>query len=206
VISNIVPNAQAQTFTPADKFVVPELNGTISFASNGSYSEATLENNTWVFKDLRLNIPNIPYFDLNSSQSFGNLKFSAQNSNVTIWGYFSLNNTSFPITMLGYSSEGIGRQKVNLGLNLSRNSDVNEWSVLIPKEVFVSAGKGWALLPDDTLLITLPANNVTIIYFSFIDSIDSTSVFYLQHSVAILVAVVSIVAITVGVLIRVRRR
>lgn len=58
VFPYIYPNAQAQTvttFTPADKFSIPAYNGVISFAVNGSYSEATLDNDTWTFNSLTLN-------------------------------------------------------------------------------------------------------------------------------------------------------
>jgi hypothetical protein len=209
MFSNGFSNTYAQTvtsFTPADKFHISELNGSISFAVNGSYSEATLQNNTWAFKDLTLNIQNIPYFELNGSHSFGDLKFSTQDSNVTIWACLSLNYTSLPMTMIGYSAEGKGEQTVNLGLSLARHSDVSEWSILVPNEVFVAAGDGWVLLPDDTLLITCAASNVTIIYFSFIDSIDGTSIFYLQHSVAIFTAAVSTVVVGMAAIVKVRRR
>ncbi|MCL4430456.1 MAG: hypothetical protein M1167_06860, partial [Chloroflexi bacterium] len=72
------PDANAQaatTFTPQDKFSIPQLNGSISFAVNGSYSSATLENGTWTFNDL----------SLNDSQPLGNLKISVENSNLTVW-------------------------------------------------------------------------------------------------------------------------
>lgn len=70
-------DAKAQdsvTFTPADKFSIPALNGSISFLTNGTYSEATLENNTWHFKDLTLN----------NSRPIGNLKISTENSRYNI--------------------------------------------------------------------------------------------------------------------------
>ena len=54
----VFPNMQAQTivtFSPADKFDIPVLDGAVSFAVNGSYSKATFENNTWIFTDLQLN-------------------------------------------------------------------------------------------------------------------------------------------------------
>ncbi len=207
VFSNVFPHTRGQTvktFTPADKFRIPELNGTISFAVNGSYSETTFQNTTWTFKHLTLNIPNIPYFELNGSQSFGDLKLSTQDSNITIWAYLSLNSSSFPMTMLGYSAEGKGKQTVNLGLNLSRHSDASEWSILVPNEVFVAAGEGWSLLPDDTLLITCAASNVTIVHFSFMDSIDNTSIFYLRHSVSIFTTAILVIVLAVAVVIKVR--
>ena len=57
LIFTINPNAQAQksnSFSATDKFDLPEQSGSISFATNGSYSSVTLENNTWTFNDLTL--------------------------------------------------------------------------------------------------------------------------------------------------------
>ena len=80
------PNTQAQTntsFNPADKFSIPAYNGSISFAVNGTYSNATFENNTWTFTNLLLN----------GSQPLENFEISTQNSNVTIFSYLTANNT-----------------------------------------------------------------------------------------------------------------
>jgi hypothetical protein len=117
----VYPNAQAQTditFTPADKFSIPELNCTISFAANGSCSAATFENGTWNFKDLMFNI----------TQPLGNLKISTENSNVTIQIYRAY-NASFSTARLSYIVEGEGKQTINFGFNSSQPSSTSEWSV-----------------------------------------------------------------------------
>ena len=58
ILSLTCPNTQAQTnisFKPSDKFSIPAYNGSIRFAVNGIYSNATFENNTWTFTNLYLN-------------------------------------------------------------------------------------------------------------------------------------------------------
>ena len=62
-------------FTPADKFSIPEYNATISFAVNGTYAQATLENGIWNFADLRLN----------NSKPLHSLNASARDYNVTVF-------------------------------------------------------------------------------------------------------------------------
>jgi hypothetical protein len=43
---NAQPAAAPTDFSSKDVYRIPDLNGNISFAFNGSYTEATLENNT----------------------------------------------------------------------------------------------------------------------------------------------------------------
>jgi len=197
-------NAQAQaatTFTPADKFTIPELNGTIRFSVNGSCSSATLQNGTWSFKDLRLR----------GSQPLGNLKVSTENSNITI-SLFRANNTLLRSSTLRYWVEGQGKQTVNLGLNTSRHTDASEWTVTIPgpdgKTVFLAEGEGWTLLPDNSVVVTGITGNLSVTHYSGIGfPNDSNLPFYSQHSV-ILITVVSVavaVAIAVAIKVKVRR-
>jgi hypothetical protein len=187
--------------TPAGKFNIPGLNSTISFAENGSCSKATLQNDTWIFENLRLEAS--PDLGLNTSQTGGNLKFSAKNSNITILSYVSV-NFSFPLTVLSYLVDGAGTQTVNFGLNSSSAPDPNQWSVIVPHNVFVSEGDGWTLLPDNTLVITHVAQNITIIHYDFTSYLDNNVVFYLQHSVAIGVAATLVIVITLATVIGVR--
>ena len=49
--------SQAKTptsFTHETPFSIPDYNSTIYFASNGSYTQAKLENNTWIFSNLQI--------------------------------------------------------------------------------------------------------------------------------------------------------
>ena len=65
------------TFTSSDKFRIPELKGSIRFNVNGNYTSATLQNNTWVFTDLKLA----------NSPIVRTLKISVENSNITVYSY-----------------------------------------------------------------------------------------------------------------------
>ena len=199
----ICPVAQATNnvaIMPADKFSIPGLNSTISFAVNGSCSKATLQNDTWVFENLLLEVS--PDLGLNTSQTGGKLNFSAENSNITILSYVSV-NFSFPLTLLSYLVDGAGRQTVNLGLNSSGPPDPNQWSIIVPHNVFVSEGDGWTLLPDNTLVVTRVAQNVTVIHYDYTGYLDNNLVFYLQHSVGISVSAVLVIVITVAIVVRV---
>ncbi len=181
------------TFTPADKFSIPALNGSISFFTNGTCSEATLENNTWHFKDLTLN----------DSRSSGNLKISTENSNVTILFYRAFNAT-FNITMIRYSVEGQGKQTINFGFDESRKTRPDEWSVVIPDSVFLAEGDGWNLLPDNTVVIDRVESTVSIVHYVLNFPSDEHLPFYQRHSVAIITAIVVAVTIACAVLIKIK--
>jgi len=193
------PNSQAQTrqtFTPSDKFIIPELNGTISFAVNGSCSSATLENSAWIFKDLSFNI----------TQPLGNLKISAENSNVIIQIYRAY-NASFRSARLSYNVEGEGKQTVNFGFNYSQPSSTSEWSVNLDGNSFVGEGKGWNLLPDNTVVITGVAKNATIVHYIFNASFDDSNLpFYQKHSIAIITTAVVALTAAVAFVIKVKVR
>jgi len=153
--------------------------------------------------DLTLNNQSSPGFGLNDFHSVGNLKFSAQNSNVTIQAYLNINN-SFPVTILSYTLEGKGKQIVNFDLNASGPSNAAEWSVIIPQNNVLAEGQGWTLLPNNSLIITSSANNVTVVHFDLNLPTQSNLPFYIQHSVALTtVAVIAIVA-TLALIVRVR--
>jgi hypothetical protein len=192
-------NTQAQTvttFTPAEKFTIPKLNGTISFAVNGSCSAATLKNDTWNFKDLRLN----------ASQSIGNLKVSAENSNVTVSFYQPYNSSFRRSASVTYMVEGRGEQTINLGLNSSQPSSAIEWSVIVPNGVFLAEGEGWNLLPDNTVVITGATGNVRVVHYSFSLPDDSNLPFYMRHSIAIITATMLGVTVTIAIIIKSKMR
>jgi len=179
-------------FTPPGKFGIPEYNGTINFAFNGTYTLASLENETWNFVNLRLNY----------SHALENLEVSTQNSNITIISYRSTNTTSGN-ARLRYSVEGQGRQTFNIGLDPKGG----EWSVVFDG-VFMGEGDGWNASPDGTLTILGATSDVTIWYFVFPDSRrineNSNPPFYQQHSVAIVTSVA--LAMTVILTSAVRRK
>lgn len=192
------PNAQAQTrqnFTPTDTFDIPQQNGSIRFAENGSFASATLENDTWIFNDLRFNI----------SRPQGTLKVSAQNSNMTIFSYQSINFIGRS-EFLRLKVDGLGRQTANLGLNVSRSTNPSEWSVITPGSIFLAEGEGWKLLPDNTVVVTGLTGNFTIAHYNLGLYNDENLPFYQKHSVAIITAIVLTSTITAAVAINLRGR
>jgi hypothetical protein len=112
------------TFLPSDEFTIPNLNGSISFASGGSYENATLENNTWRFEGFALDTYTLnlsargappggivtgravlPYLNDN-----GAFSVSVQDCNVTITAYEPL-STYYPHSgWLNYTIIGTGEQ------------------------------------------------------------------------------------------------
>ncbi len=194
-------NTQAQTditFNPADKFSIPSYNGTISFAVNGTYSKATLENDTWTFTNLRLN----------RSQPFENFKISTQNSNVTIFSYLAF-NTTLQSARLRYAVEGKGKQIFNLGLGSQEGEwSGTDWSVITGNNVFIAEGEGWTISNDGTLIVTGATGNVSIVHWGFFEnSLPSSNLpFYQQHSVAIAAAMVVAITVIVAIVIKVKSR
>jgi hypothetical protein len=195
------PNTQAQTnitFSPADKFNIPSYNGTISFAVNGTYSEATFENDTWTFTNLHLN----------GSQPLANFKISTQNSNVTIFSYLAF-NTTLQSALLRYVVEGQGKQILNLGLGSQEGEWTGaDWSVVTGNNVFMAEGEGWTISNDGTLIVTGATGNVSIVHWGFFEnSLPSSNLpFYQQHSVAIVIAMVVAVTIIVAIVIKVKSK
>lgn len=190
-------NVQAQTrtpFAPSDRFSIPILNGTISFAQNGSYLSATLHNDTWAFNDLRFNI----------SQSIGNLKVSAENSNLTIYS-FRIYNLLGQTAQLRYNAQGTGRQTVNLGLNTSQPTHPIEWTVGVTGNSFLAEGDGWRLLPDDSVVVNGLTGNISVTHYFSIPN-DNNSPFYQQHSIVIVTTIVLSIVIAMASVIRVKVR
>jgi hypothetical protein len=189
--------AQTDTIlTPENKFSTPQYNGAISFAINGAYSKATLENATWTFENLHFY----------NSQPIESLKVSAENSTIIIVSYLQSNfSSSNRILQLSYNVEGQGKQTFNLGLD----SNDGEWSVIF-NDVFMGEGDGWNLSPDATLTINGATGNVSLLLFRFPDSFgggnNSDVPFYLQHSVAIATAIIVSITVIVTIAIRVRNK
>ncbi|HEX7483165.1 MAG TPA: hypothetical protein VF350_06840, partial [Candidatus Bathyarchaeia archaeon] len=188
-----------QSFTPSDKFNIPQLNGTISFAFNGSYSSAKLNNDTWTFNDLRFNI----------SRPLGTLKVSTENSNMTIYSYQAINFFGRSV-FLRYNVNGVGRQTVNLGLNVSKLTSSSEWSVTIPgpngQTIFLAENEGWNLLPDNTVVVTGITGNLSVVHYNFGVNIDNNLPFYQAHSIAIITGIVLASTVAVAAVIKVKVR
>lgn len=189
--------ASAQTpknLTTADNFGIPPQNGAIRFGTNGTYTQATLENGVWLFTNL----------SLNSSRIVEQLKVSAVNSEVTILTCETFDTASSDSTLRGasltYTVTGQGTQTFNFGLDLTGG----EWGVTF-NEDFFGENEGWTLSPDQTVTVTDAPSNcaVSVICFrlpsSFGNADASDQPFYQQHSVAITTAVLVAVVVVLGV-------
>jgi hypothetical protein len=193
VLSLFFGNVQAQnpsTFKSTDRFDIPKLNGSIRFGYNGSYASANLENNTWIFTNVILNNT------LNNISRPGTIKVSVQNSNITIFS-FSLVFSNQSRISVRYNAQGVGQQFFDFGLNKSVPTHQSEWSVIIPGSVFLANGKGWELLPDNTVIVTGQTGNISVSRFNFGASDNSNLPFYERHSVVLIT--IAIVAATVAV-------
>jgi len=200
-------NQAVTTFTTADQFSIPEQNANINFAFSGSYTEATLENGTWSFKGLALNNTEAlqAYGFSDIQNNLGTLKISAENSNVTVLAFVSL-NFSFPVDMLTFTVEGWGTQTVDLGLNATQPTHVAEWSVVLDEgATFLAEGSGWNLLPDNSVRVNGGVGNVTVIHYYLSDPAMANLSFLIQHYVAIFMAVGLAVTVAVAAVLAVRR-
>ncbi|MCL5876410.1 MAG: hypothetical protein M1540_01190 [Candidatus Bathyarchaeota archaeon] len=190
----LYPSAQAQNatpFTPNDKFIIPQLNGSLNFAFNGTYTSAALQNDTWFFTDLTLNRNN-------SSLRLGNLDISVKDSNITIFTFYS-DRLSAQFNRFGsirYFAEGAGTQTINLNINTTDQTHSSEWGVINPAGVFLAEGKDWQLLPDNTVIVYGRTGNVTVSHYGFGVDSGSTLPFYMQHSVAL--GLLAVLAVTVA--------
>ncbi len=193
IFSTVQAQAMA-TLTPNDIFSIPELNGSIHFFVNGTYSSATMQNNTWIFTDLKLT----------NSPIVKNLKISVENSNMTVYYY-----RTFPqfgrSTSIRFNVQGQGEQSVNLGLNITKRTDPSEWLITIPNGGIVVEGISWKLLPDNTVVVNGLTGNVTVSHFNYTYP-TSTGPFYVQHSIAIITGAITAVVIAVAVVIRTKVR
>lgn len=200
--------ADAQTqFTSKDVFRIPELNGNISFAFDGSYTEAKLENNTWTFKGLQLNNTlAVQQYGFTNYTDLGTLKISAKDSNVTVLACLSFNYT-LQAEILALQIEGWGTQTVNLGLNATEKRPAAEWSILTDNgATFLAEGAGWKLLDDNSVYITYGQGNITVAHFYLTDPSMANLSFLAQHYVLILSGVLLAVTVAVAGVISFRRR
>jgi hypothetical protein len=197
-VFSLFGTVQAQSvthFTSQDVFDIPVVNGTIRFSVNGSYTDAILVNDTWVFNNLTLS----------GSRVSGTLKFSAKNCDVIISSFIpsiGSGNTSRRSSYLLYSVEGVGEQVVNLGFDSSRPSHVSEWSVINQDSVFFAEGKTWKLLPDDTMVIRGISGTLRVVRYNYGYTVDNRY-FYLRHSVFISTAVIVAVTVAIATIIKI---
>lgn len=200
VSSLLLLGVQAQDripFTSSDRFAIPQLNGSLRFAVNGSYSYAKLENDTWVFHDLVLN----------NSQRLGNLRVSVKDSNITIFSFYSSNAISATRQSVRYFAEGAGQQFFDLGVNGTTHP--SEWwvTIYVQGTVFLAEGKEWHLQPDNTVIVNGQTGNVTVAHYIFNAAPDYSNVPFLErHSVIIVTAAVLAASVVIASVIAVKVR
>ncbi len=182
------------TLAPNDKFSIPELHGSIHFFVNGTYSSATLQNNTWVFTDLKLA----------NSPMIQTLKISVENSNITVY-YYRTSPQFGRSSSIKFNVEGQGEQSVNLGLNNTKRTDPSEWLITIPNGGIVVQGFKWNLLPDNTVVVNRLTGNVTISHFNYTMP-TSSGPFYVQHSIAVITGAVAAAVIVIAIVIKIKVR
>lgn len=201
-------NAQpvATQFTSKDVFRIPDLNGNVNFAFDGSYTEAKLENNTWIFEDLKLNnTAAVQQYGFTNYTDLGSLKISAKDSNVTVLACLSFNYT-LQADILALQIEGWGTQTVNLGLNVTGKRPAAEWSILTDNgATFLAEGAGWKLLDDNSVYITYGQGNITVAHFYISDPSMANLSFLAQHYIAILTGAVVAVTFAVAGIVSFRR-
>lgn len=199
VLSPWLQTSEAQTettFGPNAEFAIPERNGVICFAVNGTYEQAALQDGSWRFVNLSLN-GTYGYQKLN-------LTASAENSKVTILWYRAFNVTFSGIS-LRYNVTGQGKQTFTFG----ELPEVGEWSIALNRD-FMGVNDGWTV-EGHTVTVTEATENVSITYYSLPDlfgnASDSNLPFYQRHSVAIATAIALTVTLAVAAAIwRVNRK
>lgn len=198
ISSAICSNSQAQnltSFSQENHFLIPSNNAAVSFAQNGSYSKITLENNGWTFENL----------NINGSMPIQSFSVSAQNSNVTIFSYFSSNNSTTTLR-LRYSVEGEGKQIFNFGQQTHVNGV--DWTIVKTvnrKNTFLTPGTDYTISSNGTIVVNGATGNFSIAHYNFYNNnlLHSNLPFYMQHSVAIAtsatVATFVVLAVVIGV-------
>jgi hypothetical protein len=194
----------AVSFNAGNQFPIPEYNGSVSFALNGTYASATFENNTWTFTNII-----IPHFQL-----IKNFEISTQNSNLTILSLTTSNNTfqgvNYQSARFRYEVEGQGKQIFNLGVGVGESGTYQsqQWSVSVNGKSLAEGSNGWTISHSGTMTVNGASGNVTINFINFSNfggSIPKSNLpFYQQHSVAIAVSVAVALVVVVAVVIRVK--
>jgi hypothetical protein len=188
------------TFTPTDTFEITVNNSTISFAVNGTYEQANLENGSWSFVNLRL---------INSQNSEKlHLKVSAKDSKVAINSCQIYNSTFAGERVKGarlrYTGVGRGVQVFNMDIDPKGGG----WEV-ISNGSYMGKNDGWHLSSDGTLTVTGATANVTLIYYGFPESFRESGDGFnqpilKQHSIVIITTIA--VAITIIPVVATRTR
>ena len=206
---SVSSGSQAQTaasFTPDTPFNIPDCNGTIYFAFNGSCAQARLENSTWVFSDLQLAY----------STPVASLRVGTKNCNITITS-FSVFLASQNAGAMHYNVTGPGIQTFNFGLSpaFGLNPKIRDLMVFLDSDPLTQnndsggqsapEGSGWTLSEDGTITVTGAAAEAFIFYSDHSSQlIDNDLPFYQSHPVLMASLVLVAGVVLVGVAVKVK--
>jgi len=220
--------ARAQTtvsFNSNTPFTIPNGNGTIYFAFNGSYSRAELEGDTWVFSDLQLTDGVGLFGDLIANPPLlKSFRVSTRNCNITITALFVLIRSqddgdsgedyftrSGDMGYVGYNVTGPGIQTFNFGLSptfglsprarhvtVRLDRDLIEYNTTQQKD-------GWNISNDGTITITGSTRQAFISCSDYSSKlIDENLPLYQNRPVLISSLVLVAIVVLVGVGVRVK--
>ncbi len=194
--------AQAQNtiaFTPGSAFIIPERNGTIYFAANGTYSEAQLENNSWVFRNLQLT----------NSPSMAFLRVSTEKCNITLSSFAGIITTQNS-GAIHYNVTGAGTQTFNFGLNpaFAENPKSHLITVRFNQSQYPDyhpQGDGWNLSTDGTITVSHAVNDTYIFYRDFSSQLPDEALPFYQNHLVLVVALASVaVLVLVGAVVKLK--
>jgi hypothetical protein len=180
--TNAIPEI---TFNPTKKFEILENNSSISFAFEGAYTKAYLQDGFWNFENLRLNNSDTKY----------NLKVSVTNCSIIITSYRIYNriyvgeNTTR--ATLSYDVSGPGTQTFILEINPNEGA----YGVVIDG-IFESLNHGWKLSSEGNPIITGAKEQTRVSYYGYPPSYINRTGDIDEHSVFIF-SIVFVVAIIV---------
>jgi hypothetical protein len=223
-------DAQAKTptsFTHDTPFSIPDCNGTIYFASNGSYTQAKLENNTWVFSNLQLNTNSAWFFGIQRPiipTPIESMRISAKNCNITITSLYLFNeeqseelfNNSYFLRQkrasVRYNVTGLGTQTFNFGLSPTFGQNPLVSNVRVQLDLYLTNQSninpqrdGWTILNDGTVNVTAAKTQALITCRDYSSQlIDEDLPFYQSHSVLTLWLVLVAGIVLIGVALRVK--
>ena len=213
--SSIAPLPTAEPalkiFTSADRFQIPSTNGTINFATDGSYDQSNIDGDTYNFINLTLNnyVINAGKFASNvtgrdvlpyilQAHYPANFGISVENCSITITGISPLTWHSMP--ELNYTVQGTGSQVFKFPFHLSAFN----WTVYIDG-VNKANNDGWSLETNNQLKITSATSNVGIIGKELPVLDDGTSYSPLMGQLTLAIAVIA-VPLTIVIALIVTRR
>ncbi len=190
----VVPvSAQSEvSFTSDDIFEIPSLNGSIRFATNGTYKSANLEEGAWTFQSL--------YIPDSRGVEKLNLTISATDCDLTVYPYisapYSYGVAVLRWVILPYTVSGQGTQVINLGFD----PDNSQLDVILDGN-FAARNQGWIKADDGTLTIIGSYSNVTLWYIEHPEPSEDDS-FLSEHYVVIgstgFLAVIVVLAVAVN--------